>query len=103
MDKCMQVTVWLAISAGCVSVLVSLLGSWTLIRGHHQSLYNPDLAGYSAVAFESRGLLAWYTILLLLIFMIESVIGLVSYVYQDNLQAELTASSSVGKSTYIDI
>ena len=39
MDKCMQVTVWLAISAGCVSVLVSLLGSWTLIRGHHQSLY----------------------------------------------------------------
>ena len=56
------------------------------------------------MAFESRGLLAWYTILLLLlIFMIESVIGLVSYVYQDNLQAELTASSSVVKSTYIDI
>ena len=55
------------------------------------------------MAFESRGLLAWYTILLLIVFMIESVIGLVSYVYQDNLQAELTASSSVVKSTYIDI
>ena len=44
------------------------------------------------MAFESRDLLAWYTILLLIVFMIESVIGLVSYVYQDNLQAELTAS-----------
>ena len=44
------------------------------------------------MAFESSGLLAWYTILLIIIFMLESVIGLVSYVYQDNLQAELTAS-----------
>ena len=61
--------------------------------------------GYTAVAFESRCLLAWvfhtvciltifmkpfkFTILLVFIFIVESVIGLLSYVYQEQLEGDL--------------
>lgn len=65
-----QVTIWMVISTGCVSVLVALLG-------------------YTAAAFESRCLLAWYTIFLVMIFIIESIIGLLAYVYQDKLELDL--------------
>jgi len=65
-----QSLVWLVISTGFVSVVVALIG-------------------YAAVAFESRCLLAWYTILLVLIFIIESIICLLSYVYQDKLGTDL--------------
>jgi len=65
-----QVTIWMVISTGFVSVVVALLG-------------------YTAVAFESRCLLAWYTTFLVLIFIIESIIGLMAYVYQDKLEIDL--------------
>lgn len=65
-----QATIWLTISTGFVSVLVALLG-------------------YTAIAFESRCLLAWFTILLVVIFIVESIIGLTSYVYQEQLELDL--------------
>jgi len=65
-----EATIWLMVSTGCLSILTALLG-------------------YSAVAFESRCLLGWYTILLVIIFMIQSVIGLLAYVYQDQVDNEL--------------
>lgn len=65
-----QAILWMTISTGFVSVLVALLG-------------------YTAIAFESRCLLAWFTILLVVIFIVESIIGLFSYVYQDQLEADL--------------
>merc|ERR1719471_958790 len=65
-----KVTIWLVITTGAVSVLISLLG-------------------YTAVAFESRHLLASYTILLVVVFISSSVIGLLSYVYQDKLLEDL--------------
>ena len=65
-----EVTIWLVITTGAVSVLISLLG-------------------YTAVAFESRHLLASYTILLVVVFISSSVIGLLSYVYQDRLGPDL--------------
>ena len=65
-----KVTIWLTITTGAVSVLISLLG-------------------YTAVAFESRHLLASYTILLVVVFISSSVIGLLSYVYQDKLLEDL--------------
>jgi len=68
-----EVTIWLMMTTGAVSVLISLLG-------------------YSAVAFESRHLLAWYTIFLVLVFISSSVIGLLSYVYQDRLLEDLQSS-----------
>ena len=68
-----EVTVWLLIGTGAVSVLISLLG-------------------YTAVAFESRQLVAWYTILLVTVFISSSVIGLLSYVYQDRLLDDLQAA-----------
>ena len=62
-------------------------------------------SGYTAVAFESRCLLAWvfytvcilttfmkpfkFTMLLVVIFIVESVIGLFSYVYQEQLEGDL--------------
>ena len=68
-----EVTIWLVITTGAVSVLISLLG-------------------YTAVAFESRQLVAWYTILLVTVFISSSVIGLLSYVYQDRLLDDLQAA-----------
>lgn len=65
-----EVTIWLVVATGALSVLIALLG-------------------YSALAFESRHLLAWYTILLVVVFIAESVIGLLSYVYQDRLGPDL--------------
>jgi len=65
-----QVSISLVIITGAVSVVVALIG-------------------YAAVAFESRTLLAWYTIFLVVIFVAESISGLLSYVYQENLGAEL--------------
>jgi len=47
------------------------------------------LVGYTAVAFESRYMLAWFTICLVVLFIIESIVGLLSYVYQDNLEDDL--------------
>lgn len=75
-----EATTWLLVSTGCLSVLTSLLG-------------------YTAIAFENRGLLATYTILLVIVFMFESVIGLLSYVYQDQIEPDLTnnlASTFIG-------
>jgi len=68
-----KVAVWLLISTGLLSVLTSLLG-------------------YSAVAWQSRGLLALYTLLLVVVFMFESVIGLLCYVYQDQIEPDLHSS-----------
>jgi len=65
-----EVTVWLLVSTGCLSVVTALLG-------------------YTAVAWESRCLLALYTILLVIVFMFESVIGLLAYVYQDQIDTDL--------------
>jgi len=68
-----EATVWLLVSTGLLSILTALLG-------------------YTAVALESRGLLASYTILLVLVFMFESVIGLLAYVYQEQLQPDLASN-----------
>jgi len=65
-----EATTWLLVSTGCLSVVAALIG-------------------YTAIAFENRCLLAWYTILLVIVFMFESVIGLLSYVYQDQLERDL--------------
>eukprot|EP00092_Neocalanus_flemingeri_P015485 GFUD01016762.1.p1 GENE.GFUD01016762.1~~GFUD01016762.1.p1 ORF type:complete len:274 (-),score=82.19 GFUD01016762.1:120-941(-) len=68
-----EATTWLLVCTGCLSVVTALLG-------------------YTAIAFENRCLLAWYTILLVIVFMFESVIGLLSYVYQDQIDNDLQAS-----------
>lgn len=68
-----EATTWLLVCTGCLSVLAALLG-------------------YTAIAYESRCLLAWYTILLVIIFMFESVIGLLAYVYQEQIDTELQDS-----------
>ena len=86
-SKVYEITIWLVVATGALSVLIALLG-------------------YTALAFESRHLLAWvgdglhnnekistmifqYTILLVVVFIAESVIGLLSYVYQDKLGPDL--------------
>jgi len=68
-----QATTWLLVSTGVLSVLTALLG-------------------YTAIALENRCLLASYTILLVLVFMFESVIGLLAYVYQEQLEPDLSSS-----------
>lgn len=68
-----QATTWLLVSTGLLSVVTALLG-------------------YTAIALENRCLLASYTILLVLVFMFESVIGLLAYVYQEQLEPDLTES-----------
>lgn len=68
-----EATTWLLVSTGLLSVLTALLG-------------------YTAIARESRCLLASYTILLVLVFMFESVIGLLAYVYQEQLEPDLERS-----------
>merc|ERR1719219_914302 len=68
--KVYEVTIWLVVITGGLSVLIALFG-------------------YTAVAFESQHLLAWYTIFLVVVFISESVIGLLSYVYQDRLVSDL--------------
>jgi len=68
-----EASVWLLILTGCLSVVTALLG-------------------YTALAYESRGLLATYTILLVTIFIFQSVIGLLSYVYQEQVDADLDHS-----------
>lgn len=68
-----EVTTWLLVCTGCLSVLTALLG-------------------YTAIAYESRVLLATYTILLVIIFIFESVIGLLSYVYQEQIDSDLEDS-----------
>jgi len=68
-----QATTWLLVATGILSVISALLG-------------------YTAIALESRCLLASYTILLVLVFMFESVIGLLAYVYQEQLEPDLTSS-----------
>jgi len=68
-----QATTWLLVSTGLLSIGTALLG-------------------YTAIAMESRGLLASYTILLVLVFMFESVIGLLAYVYQDQLEPDLIST-----------
>jgi len=68
-----QVTIWLLVATGCLSVITSLIG-------------------YTSIALEKRGLLALYTILLVIVFMFESCIGLIAYVYQDQLSLELTSN-----------
>jgi len=68
-----QATTWLLVATGLLSVISALLG-------------------YTAIALESRCLLASYTILLVLVFMFESVIGLLAYVYQEQLEPDLTSS-----------
>merc|ERR1719219_3348124 len=69
-SKVYEITIWLVVATGALSVLIALLG-------------------YTALAPESRHLLAWYTILLVVVFISESVIGLLSYVYQDRLGPDL--------------
>jgi len=70
-----EVTTWLLVCTGCLSVVTALLG-------------------YTAIAYESRVLLAMYTILLVIIFIFESVIGLLSYVYQEQIDQDLEDSLS---------
>jgi len=64
------VTAWLLVSTGCLAVISSLLG-------------------YTAVALQNRGLLALFTILLTVVFMFESIIGLLAYVYQEQIDKDL--------------
>jgi len=66
-----QATTWLLLCTGILSICTALLG-------------------YTAIAMESRCLLASYTVLLVLVFIFESVIGLLAYVYQDELEPDLT-------------
>merc|ERR1719219_2337950 len=72
-SKVYEITIWLVVATGALSVLIALLG-------------------YTALALESRNLLAWYTILLVVVFISSSVIGLLSYVYQDTLLEDLQSS-----------
>eukprot|EP00092_Neocalanus_flemingeri_P039712 GFUD01043246.1.p1 GENE.GFUD01043246.1~~GFUD01043246.1.p1 ORF type:complete len:280 (+),score=76.70 GFUD01043246.1:88-927(+) len=69
--KTYQVTAWLLVSTGVLSVLTAVLG-------------------YTAVGCESRCLLGTYTVLIVLVFMVESVIGLMSYVYQEQIGRDLS-------------
>jgi len=65
-----EVTIWLLVATGCVCVVTSLLG-------------------YTGLAFESRPILACYTILLVAILMFESVLVMLAYVYQGQMDIDL--------------
>jgi len=65
-----EVTSWLMVCTGAVAVLTALLG-------------------YTAIGLENKCLLALYTILLVLVFMFESITGLLAYVYQDQIDQDL--------------
>lgn len=67
-----EVTAWLMVSTGCLAILTSLIG-------------------YTAVGMESRCLLATYTVLLVLVFMFESISGLLAYVYQEQIDEDLNS------------
>jgi len=65
-----EVTSWLMVCTGGVAVLTALLG-------------------YTAIGLENKGLLALYTVLLVLVFMFESITGLLAYVYQEQISKDL--------------
>lgn len=65
-----EVTSWLMVCTGGVAVLTALLG-------------------YTAIGLENKCLLALYTILLVLVFMFESITGLLAYVYQEQIDQDL--------------
>jgi len=65
-----EVTSWLMVVTGSVGVLTALLG-------------------YTAIGLENRCLLATYTVLLVLVFMFESITGLLAYVYQEQIDQDL--------------
>ena len=98
-----QATTWLLVATGLLSVISALLGytaialdSRCLLASvtlpNYDILYNMDNdddggddIGYTAIALEryfDDNLGPQYTILLVLVFMFESVIGLLAYVYQ---------------------
>jgi len=66
-----KVTAWLLVSTGVMSVLTSLIG-------------------YTAVVSDSRCLLGTYMVLIVMVFMFESVIGLLSYVYQEQIERDIS-------------
>jgi len=65
-----QVTSWLMVCTGGVAVLTALLG-------------------YLAIGLQNKGLLALYTVLLVLVFLFESITGLLAYVYQEQIEKDL--------------
>lgn len=65
-----SVTAWLLVATGTLAVGTALLG-------------------YTATAYENRCLLALFTILLTVVFMFESIIGLLAYVYQEQIDSDL--------------
>jgi len=65
-----EVTSWLLVCTGGVGVLTALVG-------------------YTAIGLENRCLLALYTILLVVVFMFESITGLLAYVYQEQIDQDL--------------
>lgn len=65
-----EVTSWLMVCTGAVAILTALLG-------------------YTAIGLENKCLLATYTILLVLVFMFESITGLLAYVYQEQINDDL--------------
>ncbi|XP_023330928.1 LOW QUALITY PROTEIN: CD151 antigen-like, partial [Eurytemora carolleeae] len=66
------VTSWLLVCTGAVAVVTALIG-------------------YTAIGLENKCLLATYTILLVLVFMFESITGLLAYVYQEQIKSDLSA------------
>ncbi|RZC36080.1 CD151 antigen, partial [Asbolus verrucosus] len=64
------IIVYFLLSAGALVILVAFMGCYSVLK-------------------ENRILLVFYIFLLVLIFLIEAMVGILAYIYEENVQTEL--------------